>query len=98
MSNREGIRERAAATKARKSYDSGSVSGAIVESADDAIITQDLNGLITSWNAGAERMFGYSPREARGQPISILIPVDIQEAEAAICKKILSGERVNHYE
>jgi len=98
MSNREGIRERAAATKARKSHDSGSVSAAIVQSADDAIITQDLNGLITSWNAGAERMFGYSAGEALGQPISILIPVDIQEEEATTCKRIVSGERLNHYD
>jgi len=98
MSNPEGVRNRSAATKPGRSDDPPVGLASTVESADDAIITQDLNDLITSWNAGAERMFGYSPREARGQPISILIPVDIQEAEAAICKRILSGERVNHYE
>ena len=83
MSNPEGVRDRSAATKPGRSDDPPVGLASTVESADDAIITQDLNGLITSWNAGAERMFGYSPREARGQPISILIPVDIQEAEAA---------------
>ena len=98
MSNPEGVRDRSAATKPGRSDDPPVGLASTVEWADDAIITQDLNDLITSWNAGAERMFGYSPREARGQPISILIPVDIQEAEAAICKRILSGERVNHYE
>src|SRR5229473_5473843 len=98
MSNPEGVRDRSAATKPGRSDDPPVGLASTVESADDAIITQDLNGLITSWNAGAERMFGYSAGEALGQPISILIPVDIQEEEATTCKRIVSGERLNHYD
>ena len=70
----------------------------IVESCDDAIITKDLNGVITSWNAGAARIFGYSAEEAIGKPITILIPPDHQNEEPKILERIRRGERIDHYE
>jgi len=71
---------------------------AIVESSDDAIIGKDLNGFITSWNQGAERIFGYSAQEAIGQPVTILIPPDRANEEPYILSRVRSGERVDHYE
>ena len=69
---------------------------AIVESSDDAIISKDLNGIITSWNRGAERIFGYSEAEAIGQPITMLIPEDRLGEEQNIITNIKSGNRVKH--
>jgi PAS domain S-box-containing protein len=71
---------------------------AIVDSSDDAIISKDLNDLITTWNKSAERIFGYVPEEVIGKPIAILIPAGRQEEETAITKRIRSGQRVEHYE
>jgi PAS domain S-box-containing protein len=71
---------------------------AIVESSDDAIISKDLNGIITTWNKGAERLFGYTAEEAIGQSITILIPPDRHNEETRILARIRSGERVQHYE
>ena len=71
---------------------------AIVDSSDDAIISKDLSGVITTWNKGAERIFGYLPEEVIGQPITILIPADRQQEEATIIERIRSGQRVEHYE
>ena len=71
---------------------------AIVESSEDAMVTKDLNGVITSWNTGAERLFGYNADEAIGKPVSILIPSDRENEEPAILQRIRSGERVAHYE
>jgi PAS domain S-box-containing protein len=71
---------------------------AIVESSDDAIISKDLNGIIKSWNAAAERIFGYSAQEAIGQPITIIIPPELREEEAQILKRLRSGERIEHFE
>lgn len=71
---------------------------AIVESSDDAIISKDLNGVITSWNKGAERLFGYTAAEAVGRSIMMLIPPDRHNEEPAILRRIRSGERVDHYE
>jgi len=70
----------------------------IVESSDDAIITKDLNGIITSWNRGAERIFGYQADEVLGKPISILIPEDRENEEPTILKRLRNGERIDHYE
>jgi len=71
---------------------------AIIESADDAIITKTLQGVITSWNRGAERMFGYAASEVIGQPVTILIPDDHIDEESAIIAKLRAGERIEHYE
>ena len=71
---------------------------AIVQSSDDAIISKDLNGIITSWNAGASRIFGYSAEETIGQPVTILMPPDHLNEEPAILERIRRGERVEHYE
>jgi len=71
---------------------------AIVESSDDAIITKNLDGIVTSWNRGAERIFGYSPQEIIGRPISVLIPPDRLGEEPAILARLRRGESIDHYE
>ena len=71
---------------------------AIVESSDDAIVSKGLNGIIATWNRGAERLFGYSAEEAIGQPILMLIPPERHDEEAEIIGRIRRGERVEHYE
>ncbi|MFY9624749.1 MAG: PAS domain S-box protein [Rhodoplanes sp.] len=71
---------------------------AIVESSDDAILAKDLNGVIVSWNEGAERLFGYTQDEAVGKPVTILIPADRHDEEPAILARIRRGERIDHYE
>jgi PAS domain S-box-containing protein len=70
----------------------------IVESSDDAIISKNLDGIITSWNRGAERVFGYTAAEAIGQPITIVIPQDRQDEERVILTRIRRGERIDHFE
>ncbi len=72
--------------------------GAIVESSSDAIISKDLDGIIASWNQGAERIFGYTADEAIGQPITILIPPDRQDEERAIVTRIERGEHIGSFE
>jgi PAS domain S-box-containing protein len=71
---------------------------AIVESSDDAIVSKDLDGVITSWNRGAERLFGYTAQEAIGQPVTILIPPDRFDEEPHILERVRRGERLEHYE
>jgi PAS domain S-box-containing protein len=71
---------------------------AIVESSDDAIISKDRNGVIQTWNAGAERLFGYTAEEAVGRPVTIIFPDDRQNDEPGILSRILRGERIDHYE
>jgi PAS domain S-box-containing protein len=71
---------------------------AIVESSEDAIIGKSLDGTITSWNASAERLFGYRAEEMIGQPVTRLIPPDDQPWEAEILNRLRRGERVEHYE
>jgi PAS domain S-box-containing protein len=70
----------------------------IVESSDDAIVSKDLNGTITSWNRGAERVFGYTAEEAIDQPITIVIPQDRQDEEREIITRIRRGERIDNFE
>lgn len=71
---------------------------AIVDSADDAIISKDLNGVITSWNNGARRIFGYEEEEIVGQSILRLIPEELQHEEGEILRKLRAGEKIEHYE
>ena len=71
---------------------------AIVESSHDAIIAKTLDGVISAWNAAAERMFGYPEQEAIGQPITLIIPPDLYEEEHDILRRLRAGERVDHYE
>jgi PAS domain S-box-containing protein len=71
---------------------------AIVQSSDDAIIGKDLNGIISTWNRGAERLFGYTEREALGQSITILMPPDRVDEEGVILERIRRGERIEHFE
>jgi PAS domain S-box-containing protein len=70
----------------------------IVESSDDAIVSKSLDGIVTSWNAGAERLFGYSSDEMIGQPITKVIPHDRQDEEPRILSRLRRGERVDHFE
>ena len=70
----------------------------IVESSDDAIISKDLNGIITSWNPAAERMFGYTSSEAVGRSIRMIIPADRQGEEDFVISQIRAGQAVTHYE
>jgi PAS domain S-box-containing protein len=71
---------------------------AVVESSHDAIVSKDLNGIITSWNKGAERLFGYAAEEAVGQNITLIIPLDRRDEERAIIERLKRGERVDHFE
>jgi PAS domain S-box-containing protein len=71
---------------------------AIVASSDDAIVAKDLNGIITEWNAGAQRLFGYAADEAIGKHVSMLIPSDRHNEEPSILERLRSGQRVDHYE
>jgi PAS domain S-box-containing protein len=71
---------------------------AIVESSDDAILSKDLNGTIMSWNRGAERIFGYTEEEMKGQSILKLIPEEMHGEETMILEKLRRGERIEHFE
>lgn len=90
------ITERRQAT--RKMAEVRNLLSLIVASSDDAIVSKDLNGIITSWNRGAERMFGYTAEEMIGSSILRIIPSDRHSEEAAILSKLRRGERVDHYE
>jgi PAS domain S-box-containing protein len=70
----------------------------IVDSSDDAIISKTLKGVITSWNAGAERLFGYTAKEAIGQSISMIIPLDRRDEETRILSRLNRGERIEHFD
>ena len=71
---------------------------AIVDSSDDAIVSKNVDGIITSWNQAAERLFGYSVMEAVGQSIMLIIPSDRRDEEARIMDQIRRGERIDHFE
>ena len=71
---------------------------AIVQSSDDAIVSKDLNGIVTSWNGAAERMFGHSADEMIGQPIRRIIPRDRQAEEDEVLSRIRQGGKVDHFE
>ena len=82
----------------KASIHANSILAAVVESSDDAIISETLDGIITSWNRGAERHFGYFAEEAVGCPITIIIPPDKRDEETRFLARIRNGERVEHYE
>lgn len=71
---------------------------AIVDSSDDAIVSKNLDGIITSWNKSAERIFGFTDAEAIGQPVTILIPEERQDEEKLILQRLREGLRVDHFE
>src|SRR6266849_2358789 len=85
-------------TERKRAEHDGQLLASIVESSDDAIVSKDLDGIIVSWNKGAERLFGYSADEVLGKPITILIPPDRLDEEPGILARIRGGERVEHYE
>ena len=70
----------------------------VAETSEDAIITKDLNGIITSWNKAAERIFGYPADEVIGKPVSVLIPPDRPDEEPTILERLRKGQRIEHYE
>ncbi len=88
----------AGVTAAKPGHDAAAFLAAIVESSDDAIISKSLQGIITTWNKSAERVFGYTAEEAVGRPITMLIPDDRLDEEPAILARINAGERVDHFE
>jgi PAS domain S-box-containing protein len=71
---------------------------AIVDSSDDAIISKNLDGIITSWNQGAERIFGFTSNEAIGRSITLIIPADRRDEEVKILEQLTKGERIDHFE
>jgi PAS domain S-box-containing protein len=71
---------------------------AIVDSSDDAIVSKDLEGTITTWNRGAERIFGYAASEVIGRPISLLVPADRGDEEPNILRRIKAGQRIDHFQ
>jgi diguanylate cyclase (GGDEF)-like protein/PAS domain S-box-containing protein len=71
---------------------------AVVAGSDDAILAKDLNGLITDWNAAAERMYGYSSEQAIGRPVAMLVPPERRDEDLVLLKRVLNGERVDHFE
>jgi PAS domain S-box-containing protein len=87
-----------AVTERTRAEEAGIRHAAIVESSVDAIISKNLNAIVTSWNSGAERMFGYSEAEAVGQPITLLIPLELRDEEDRILERLRSGGRIEHYE
>lgn len=72
--------------------------GYVVDSSDDAILTKTPQGVITSWNLGAERLYGYTAEEAIGQPLSLIVPAELAEEEEHIRKRVFSGDSIVHLE
>ena len=85
-------------TDRRRAADANAHLAAIVASSDDAIISKALDGTILTWNAGAERLFGWTSTEAIGLPITLIIPPELYSEEAGIIARIRAGERIDHYQ
>jgi len=100
ISNEFGVRRELeqSQTRLQKALDASQRLAAIVESSDDAIIGKDLNGIVTSWNSCAERMFGYTAEEMIGQSIRKVIPQDVFADEDRIMAAVARGERTEHFE
>jgi len=85
-------------TERRRAEQASRLLAAVVESSHDAIVSKNLDGVITSWNKGAERLFGYTAEEAVGQNIRLIIPRDRRDEERTIVERLARGERVDHFE
>ena len=85
-------------TRAQAAGTAAAQVAAIVESSDDAIISKTLDGIILTWNAGAERVYGYPAHEMIGRPMTLLLPEDRQDEEADVLDRIRRGESVEHFE
>ena len=85
-------------TERRAAEETRTTLAAIVDSSDDAIISKDLNGVITSWNKGAERLFGYTAEETIGRSITMLVPPDLFDEETKIREQLRRGELIDHFE
>jgi PAS domain S-box-containing protein len=85
-------------TEQRREEETRSLLAAIVAASDDAIVSKTLEGIILSWNEGAQRLFGYTREEAIGQSINLIIPTNLREEERQILHRIRQGERVDHFE
>lgn len=79
-------------------FEAGAWLAAIVENSHDAILSKTLDGIIMSWNAGAEKLFGYTAEEAIGQPITMIIPEERLHEEEAIIRQLRAGQRIRHFE
>jgi PAS domain S-box-containing protein len=96
--NRDVTERRKIDAKLREGEIQSRFLASIVENSDDVIVSKNLDGIITSWNRCAERLFGYSADEAIGQPITIVIPDDRQSEERDILTRVRRGERIDHFE
>src|ERR1700736_1420142 len=85
-------------TERKRAEEATRLLAAIVESSHDAIVSKSLDGVITSWNKGAERLFGYAAEEAVGQNITLIIPPERRDEERTIVEHLTRGERVDHFE
>ena len=85
-------------TEMKRAQEAQNRLAAIIESSDDAIVSKNLDGIITSWNQAAERIFGYAAAEAVGRHIGLIIPSDRQEEENDILARLRRGERIDHFE
>ena len=92
------MKHREAETALRKCEQQVRWLSSIVEASDDAIVSKHLDGTITSWNRAAERIFGYPPETAIGQPITLVIPEDRRGEEREILTRLRRGERIDHFE
>lgn len=91
------LEQRAAADR-RHAFEASAWLAAIVENTDDAILSKTLDGIIMTWNRGAERLFGYMAEEAIGQPITFVIPEERHHEEEGILRRLRAGERIDHFE
>lgn len=82
----------------QEAFEASAWLAAIVENSDDAILSKTLDGIIMSWNAGAEKLFGFAADEAIGRPITIIIPEDRLHEEEAIIRQLRAGEKVEHFD
>jgi PAS domain S-box-containing protein len=85
-------------TERKQAEEARALLAEIVSSSEDAIVSKDLQGVITSWNKGAQRIFGYAAEEVVGKSVTLLIPPDHRDEEPGIIERIRRGERIDHYE